>query len=172
MSNLIGFIGTRNISEVPKEGLDLYKRAAEVCNSKGYILVTGAAKGADQLAAEICLESGGMVKLYLPWMSYEKVWVDELKAKYQDKLSVSWNLTKAAQESVINHPNVSKLSDAARTLMARNYMIVYQCRSVIAIPRPPMQGGTAQGIRLCQKLNIPVFNLSVTEGQESFSKYL
>ena len=168
----VGFIGSRNLGEVPPEGLRIYKHAAAACVSRGYVLSTGAAKGADQLAAEICLQSGGLVQLYLPWASYESQWVQSMMAKYPGQIRASSRLSQEAMDSIQVHPYANSLKQGARMLMARNYMIIERCKSVIAIPRPPEEGGTAQGIRLCRQMNIPVYNLAIAEGRDKFSALL
>ena len=65
-------IGSRNLGLVPQQGKDLFKAIASAYGKLGWICRTGAAAGADQLAAELTLEAGGSVELILPWPTYEQ----------------------------------------------------------------------------------------------------
>lgn len=174
------FIGTRDLNLVPHEGIDMFRRAAQLAAEKGRILKTGAAIGADQLAAETYLASGGRgVRLYVPswgqrpWGKYEADWIQDVYGRYPGKVRVDFfdpAANPAAVEAVNWHPRVEKLSSGGRDLMARNYEIVDGANSVIAIPKPPEGGGTGHGIEIARRLGIPLYNLSMPDGRDQFGQ--
>jgi predicted Rossmann-fold nucleotide-binding protein len=168
----VAFIGTRQLERIPQDALDAYVLAASRCADRGYILATGAAKGADQLAAEACLENGGHVNLYLPWPDYEQGWVWDMQQRYPEMVNAFCHFSTEALDSVKLHPYPAKLKEGGIKLMARNYMIVDGCQAVVAIPTPPCKGGTAQGIRIAEHLGIRVHNLSIEDGLAGFRKLI
>jgi len=176
----IAFIGSRDLNLIPPEGLSMYKQAAQEAANRNYIVSTGAAPGADQLAAEIALRNGGRVNLEIPWPSYEQDWISSLSRRYGDNPITVRTLNpykdSSAMESVSIHPNAQNLRQGAYKLMARNYNILFpesnRASSVLAIPRPPLQGGTKHGIDLAENFQIPSFNLSTSEGRSAFEPYL
>ena len=62
-----------------------------------------------------------------------------------------------------HHPAGKYLKAGVFCLHARNYGIVAPAQAVIALPRPPEEGGTAQGMRVGRALGLPVFNLNIPE---------
>lgn len=171
----VAFIGSRNLYKLPQEGIEMFILAAELAAKRGYVISTGAAAGSDQLAANTALENGGLIQLHLPWKEYERQWVDRILQQYQNKVQVidSDPLENSkAVEAISLHPGASLLKESVRRLMGRNYTIVEGCSSVIALPIPPMRGGTAHGMRVAESLGIPLFNLSIPEGREKLSPYL
>ena len=161
------FIGARDLTDVPDEGLTLYCQVAHTCGKKGYLVKTGAAPGADQRAAETCLNAGGAVALYLPWNGYEATWVAQMKARHGERVWVADSQPMRhiqAVAAIAHHPAPEQLQPPVRKLMARNYLIVAETQGIFAIPRPPCQGGTAHGIKCGEVLGIPTYNLSVPTG--------
>jgi hypothetical protein len=152
----IAFIGTRRVAEVTNSAVELFLGAARAAVAVGFAIRTGAARGADQLAAHAALSNGGRVELVLPWANYESAWRRVVHELYPGKISeevynpavhVAWG------DSVVQyHPNPQALTPAARALHARNYGIVEPAAYVVALAAPDRKGGTEQGIRIGQGL--------------------
>lgn len=172
------FIGTRRIVEVPREALRAYDEALEWAVAQKGVIRTGAAKGADQRAAERAAVRRARVELVLPWVGYERNWVDDLCGRYPRTVSTETFDADRSEEHKAwlgtvdqYHPIGPLLRFPTRRLHARNAGIVLPCRVVIAIPMLPDLGGTGQGIRVAKGLNIPVFNLSTEKGRKEFNTW-
>lgn len=170
MDKYAGFIGTRAPGELLRARVALYLDAVRYYVAQGYIIRTGAALGADQVAAETALEAGGRVVLVLPWESYEREWRRRLETRYPGRIQTicysDWHVShRVWGESVEQyHPNAARLSRGEFALHARNYGIVRACQVVVALPRPDGGGGTGQGLRICAGLRekgveVELFNL-------------
>lgn len=156
----IGFIGTRNIEEVPKDKMSrLNELLHEYTNPNEHLISTGGAWGVDQYCAEYALRNRCEVLLCLPWFTYAEEWINTLgDNQLISKLVYYPSKHPYALDSVFdNHPNAHALKPGAIALHARNYLIVEDCYKVIALPsykygKP--SGGTAHGIRLCKSMGI------------------
>ncbi len=171
----IAFIGSRDIEQFDPEWLTLYEAAVRRVVKNGAVVVTGAARGCDQLAARAALEAGGQVELVLPWASYEADWVGEVTDPYPDQVScvIYDPETHGWDETVtVYHPTPGRLSSGARALHARNFGIVGGASCVVALPGIVRPGGTAQGIRIAEALKIPVYNLATARGRDDLWKRL
>ncbi|GEM_PF-2896550 len=159
----IAFIGTRDLEAVPHEALEAFRQAALAAARAGATVVTGAAPGADQLAATLAISLGGRVHLVLPWETYERAWTRWALAHPGVTRTVYDPVEHAAwTESVFtHHPAGRRLAHGALALHARNYGIVSGSDLVVALPKDPAgrQGGTAQGLRIARALGIPARNL-------------
>ena len=123
---------------------------------KGHILRTGACKGADQAFANGAILTG-QVQLCLPWKSYEKEWVDSLKGDKQVRVLSDKDIEAYASVDKF-HPAAKKLSQGARKLHARNFLIVNGVDFIICwTPEGKVVGGTGQALRIAE--DIPVYNL-------------
>ena len=164
-------IGSRRLS---KSELVLCYNIGSMMASLGWDLVTGAAKGADQAFAEGALAAGGRVVLCLPWASYEQAWV--LKARAKGALvRVLKDSDVDAYASLKLHPAASRLSDAAKKLHARNYLIAHKAKLVVALPKANQQGGlggTGQGLRIAKDLGIRAVRLDNPEDLKRVRKAL
>lgn len=160
------FIGSREISIVPEHILSLYKRAVVAAIEAGYTIITGAAEGCDQFAAETALNCGGEVLLLLPWSLYEKPWWSLQMIQHPGRISIhKYDETQQTswRDSVKeHHPNWQKLSQGAYKLHARNYGIVDTSKIVVAVSNlsKPGGGGTGQGIRIAKAQGKKVWDLS------------
>jgi len=149
-------IGAR---ETPFEVLHRMRRIAVILAACSFTLATGAAEGADQAFAEGANEvRGGRIKLYLPWHSYEREWVNGLKKAAVTVYPVP---SKAGMDSVKTfHPNPAALSQGVWKLHARNFDIIINASFVLCWTKGGITtGGTGQGIRIAEHFNIPVYNL-------------
>ena len=157
-------IGSRR---TPVEILRVMRKVAFHLAKDGWTLVTGAAKGADQAFAEGALQGGGHVILWLPWKGYEKEWVEKMREKYGDLVTVNVlrNDDRAAFESVYKfHPNPAALTRGVQKLHARNYQVVREARFIICwTPNGEITGGTGQALRIAISMGIPIRNLGKPE---------
>jgi hypothetical protein len=155
-SKRAAFIGTRRVEEVSDFAHAAYLNLVEKMVGEGYTIRTGAAPGADQLAAARALHLGGTVELVLPWKNYEALWVGCAMASYLEKVWVEVYdpYTHIAWGDSVHryHPAVGKLNIRSFSLHARNYGIIEPCELVVALPAPDRQGGTEQGIRIAEAL--------------------
>jgi len=155
-------IGTRDLYS---EQSMLCYRVGKLMAQHGWILHTGAAQGADQTYALGALRAGGRVMLHLPWDTYERHWVAEVRAHYPGKVrsqsvEESPQYTKAEGSVLTFHPAADRLKRGALLLHARNYNIISPyldnpVRFVVALPSS-RGGGTMQGIRVAKALHVPV----------------
>jgi hypothetical protein len=144
-------IGSR---ETPFEILDLMADIAEMLNTKGYILRSGGAVGADAAFAEGAL------------------WDSEI-FKSEDATPSAIALASKY------HPNWGACQDYAKKLHGRNTMILFgekldtNVECVICwTPGGKVIGGTGMGIRVAMDHNIPVYNLFHDNIQDKFRKLL
>jgi len=150
------FIGTRRVEGVSQLAHSTYLDLVEMAVRQEYTIRTGAAPGADQIAAARALHLGGTVELVLPWMNYEHAWRREILAEFRDQITtevydyeknIDW------RESVkAYHPSWGMLTHGAYSLHARNYGIIEPCEVVVALTAPDRKGGTEQGIRIAEAL--------------------
>ncbi len=160
MSSIVAIVGTRR--PTPAQ-LAWARRRAEEAVRAGYVVVTGAAAGIDQAAAEAALAAGGRVKLVLPERRFQQAWVEKVMEAYSGRVSVVVFDPAVHSEWLASvrrlHPNADALSDYVVRLHARNYGIVAGAERVYAAPRwdgdEPV-GGTAQAVRVAQALGVPV----------------
>lgn len=120
-------------------------------------VISGCAYGIDAIALEEGQKHGIETIGILPWPKYNLEiqqfctivkCIDEFKEQHR----------KEAYDSVgLFHPAVSRLSQGAMKLHARNYGIIRWAGRVVACPSSkPGGGGTGQGIRLAEHLKIPL----------------
>ncbi len=156
-------IGTRNPSG---RIAALARKVARYQASCGYVLRTGGAPGIDQLMTQAALEIGGRVVLCLPWDTFSRDWVANVKERFEGLLTLEalQEDDEEAFQAVDNfHPNPDALKRNARRFHARNYRILVPysggvVRQVVAAPRNN-SGGTMQGIRIAEVLDIPTVRL-------------
>jgi hypothetical protein len=98
-----------------------------------------------------------MLDICLPWASYNK----EIIPKGARLIIADRFRTAEWFESVENyHPAPDKLTNGARALHARNFGVIQPAHLVIAFPDADGGGGTGQGIRIAEALNIPVMQFN------------
>lgn len=164
MFNYAG-IGTR--APTRQQG-ELCTKVGQLMATYGWVLHTGAAKGADQLFAEGALAGNGKVVLHLPWKKFEEEWVGDFlaRAKWSVELRVVERSDHEAHELVRKlHGSPGSLGKAF-PLMSRNVRIVkpsIPCRFVIAARSPygeeTGRGGTEFGCSLAIDLNIALLSI-------------
>jgi hypothetical protein len=169
----VACIGSR---DAPAEAIIRMEELGKHIASKGFIVRTGNAVGADQAFARGAnTVDPSKVYLYLPWRSYEK------NAIVEKNIVTGYNLenaphrleryTKLASE---NHPAWEYLSPAVRKFMLRNAAIVWNADLVLAHLNHSRQGGggTGHGWRVAESLNIPRIDLSQELDVEKVKKVI
>ena len=153
----VAIIGTREPTE---DQLINARTLASTLSVEGYTVATGAAYGVDHAAMQGAT-GPGVLEVYLPWPSYNKELVPAHAKRivYDDLKFPSW-----ADSVQKYHPAPSRLTGAARKLMARNYGIVEGCALVIALPQKEGTGGTGQGIRIARALGTPLIQQAANVG--------
>jgi hypothetical protein len=160
----VAFIGSRDLKQFSQDHIDLFTDTVKATVQHGYAIVTGACKGADQLAADTVLLAGGKVLLVLPYADYEWHWVQLVQAGFPDQVKVEVYdpaIHQTWTESVQRyHPAPDRLKEDGVQMHARNYGIVGRAISVVALPNYQKNGGgTAQGLRMATALKIKLFDL-------------
>jgi hypothetical protein len=141
----------------------------------GWILHTGAAPGADQSFAMGAFRAGGRVMLHLPWATYEREWITQMRKHYARCIRIQVVDDCAQYEKALDsveafHPRGAHLGRGPRMLHARNYTILSPepeqfVKFVLAVPKNN-SGGTMQGLRVAKALSVP----SLHVGQLSFEE--
>lgn len=160
----VAFIGSRDLRQFDGNRLQLFTDAARAAVQHGYAVVTGACKGADQLAAETALAAGGKVLLVLPYIHYESAWIAAMESRYLGQVAAECYDPEVhprwAKSVQLYHPAAAKLDVWSAALHARNFGIVGRSIAVVALPNYQRNGGgTAQGLRVAQALGIKLFDL-------------
>lgn len=132
--------------------------AIDVCKDfaeRGYLLRSGGAEGFDSAAERGCDLGNGKKEIYLPWKGFRN--------NKSDIFGVDSYAMTIAKEF---HPAWDKLTPEGQLLISRNsYQILGPelddpvdfvfCWT----PDGELRGGTAQGLRIAKKYDIPIFNL-------------
>jgi len=149
----------------PEHVLKVMYDTAILLARDGYMCNTGAAPGADQEFAKGAIAGNGNVSFMLPWNTYEKDWVTMITNMPTGRVLIHTlsALNPSAYMSVQQlHPAYEKIKhkQGLIKLHARNYMIINNARFVICwTPNGKTIGGTGQGIRIAESLNIHIYNL-------------
>lgn len=149
MNKYYAGIGSR---ETPLSLCPLIEKIVKILNKKDYILRSGGAQGADTFF-EKCANKK---EIFLPWKDFNN-----------NKSEIYGSLHPLAIEMAKQfHPNYDALSQAAKTLMARNSQQIFgldmqtPVEFVVCWTKDgKATGGTGQAIRIAQYHKIPVYNL-------------
>lgn len=168
-------IGSRT---TPPEIIDLMRRAAGRLSTRGYVLRSGGAGGAD-----MAFESGAsQAEIFLPWPGFNS---HPPASGTIDTFSDVSDAAIAVAAAV--HPAFSKLTDPVRKLMGRNscQVLGQDLRSPVDFvvcwapdgaeserERSQATGGTGQAIALASRWNIPVFNLAKPDALSRMGDFL
>lgn len=163
-------IGSR---ETPQEALDTMETMAEKLASRGWVVRTGGAPGADDAFAQGARShEAAAAELYLPWEDFNG-WTWET-------LSVARKTPQEEAYAIAEqyHPAWFRLGKGGRALHARNVHQVLgfdvtapQLTSFIVCwtKNGKLVGGTAQALRLAEAYKIPVFNLGTPGVLDAFT---
>lgn len=156
----------------PPHIIDMMRELGIAFAKKGYTLHTGAAQGADQAFAEGAIYGGGMVRLFLPWPTYEQEWISGLNK--QAEIVVLRDSDRMAHLSVAElHPTFATLSQGVRKLHARNFLILQDIGFVTCwTPNGVEAGGTGQGIRIAERMDTKIWNLGIPKVYEGMGERL
>ena len=162
-------IGSRS---TPQAVIDEMVVFAALAARRGWVLRSGAAKGADQAFERGCNSVGGASEIFLPWRKFEQ---------HQSKLHTPTpDAFRLAKEI---HPMYGRLGKLGRSLIARNmHQILGEnldspvrcvvcwtadgCESIETYSKST--GGTGSAVALASTLCIPVFNMkNWNRGQEA-----
>ena len=153
-------IGSR---ATPTEVLNNMSVVATELATRGWMLRSGHASGADQAFETGALAVQGDAEIYLPWDGFNDGH-HLLNSCINAQALPNWNA--AAKMAAAFHPAWDKCARGAQSLHTRNiYQILgYDLRTpvncVICWTRDgKASGGTGQALRLAEYLEIPVFNL-------------
>lgn len=156
--------------KTPAEVLGLMRRMAKTLGSKGIVLRSGGAEGADSAFEQGCDQAKGPKRIYLPWhgfserdvMESDDVLVPEPCADHD-----WWRYRRAQEIAASIHPAWDRCSGGARMLHTRNvYQVLgYDLESpslllVCWTPGGRPTGGTRTAIVLAKRHGVPVFNLA------------
>ncbi len=154
-------IGSRNI---PNDIISKFESYGALLASKGFVLRSGAARGADQAFEDGCDSVDGSKEIYLPWK------------KFNDSRSPLYDLSPEAEQKAadVYGSRWEYLNTTTKQFMTRN---IYQITGskldtlssfvvcwtpdgcATAKCRRKETGGTGQAISYADELDIPIFNL-------------
>lgn len=159
-------IGSR---ETPEDVLEFMKTLAMQFASRGAILRTGGADGADNAFLQGALEAKGQVELYLPWPGFNG---------HQQGIVCGDDpgLQKTASQ---HHPAWGALTRGGRALHTRNVAQVLGTTGdqpsdlvICWTQEGSGKGGTGQAIRIAKHFNVPVFDLGNRKNFEALQTFL
>lgn len=184
-------IGSR---ETPKEILEVMEKFAYKAASKGYVVRSGAADGADTCAEEgvhcfifdqsvppLKESAKDLMEIYLPWKDFNGRRSDDY-GYYTLPFLENKNQAYALAEQ--QHPAWDKCSNGAKSLHARNTMQVLgkdlntPSRFILCYGKSEKEGsvipkgGTRTACVLGQKHNVEIFNLYLPEHLDRVVKWL
>lgn len=170
MLKSVAIIGSRRINE---KQFNYITKVAEAFARRGWVIRTGCADGTDYASMVGCRNiDPTLLTLYLPWKTYNSQYqtVNEHHIVYneRDQQFIHWtdSITKY-------HPAPERLSRGAKSLMARNYGIVSGADLVVALPMSLTDvGGTGQGMRIANDLNIPFFTVCEKDERIRLKEYI
>lgn len=153
-------IGSR---ATPIATLVIMTRLAENLEQSGFILRSGAAKGADT-AFEQGVTEEDHKEIYLPWKGYNR------------SQSSRYHINQTALELAERfHPNWNACSDTVRKFHARNcYQVLGQtldepARFILCWTSDgKASGGTGQALRIADYYSIPIFNMQTNIWETHF----
>jgi hypothetical protein len=158
-------IGSR---DTPSHVLEYFSLIATFFATKGVVLRSGAAQGADKAFEIGCDKINGQKEIYLPWRYFEK----------SDSDLVVSN-PRAYEIAEQFHPYWNNLKDGAKKLQARNTHQVLgwdlESPSTFVMcwtKNGKGLGGTGQAIRIANHYGVPVFDAGSYETVDEIKKEL
>ncbi len=176
MSNLrIAFIGSRKLSEEQfQKEAKLFYQVAFRCAELGIILRSGGADGADVIAETAYRDAiyaskatNDQVEIFIPWKSFKAKRDLDNPLSHLHIVPSDSVLIKQSEDMVRKtHPTPERLTRGAMKLHSRNMNQVFGLdlqtpieANICWTENGIKSGGTASAITLCERNNIPVFNL-------------
>lgn len=177
----IAFIGSRKLAEpAHNEAAKLFYHVAKTCAELGHIIRSGGAAGADYIAELAYFDAinattadADQVEIYVPWKNFQATRGINNPLHHLHVIPSDPVLVQRANEMVYHtHPNPRALSQGALKLHSRNMNQVFGLDLNTPIDlcicwteHGIKSGGTASAITLCERNNIPVFNLGQPNAQ-------
>lgn len=177
----IALIGSRKLANAnQRESAELFYDVAKTCAELGHIIRSGGAAGADYIAELAYFDAinattadPDQVEIYVPWKNFQATRGINNPLHHLHVIPSDPVLVQRANEMVYNtHPNPRALSQGALKLHSRNMNQVFGLDLNTPIDlcicwteHGIKSGGTASAITLCERNNIPVFNLGVDDPQ-------
>lgn len=171
----IAFIGSRKLAEPAfEEAAKLFYHVAKTAANLGHIIRSGGASGADFIAELAYFDAinettadPDQVEIFVPWRNFQATRGINNPLHHLHVIPSDPALIQRANEMVYNtHPNPRALSQGALKLHSRNMNQVFGLDLNTPIDlcicwteNGIKSGGTASAITLCERNNIPVFNL-------------
>lgn len=152
-------IGSR---ETPPEAQKLLTDLTFQLCSRGLILRSGGAVGADAFCEMGARKANSVPEIYLPWPGFNNLQGPGYRTIANDRLEEAMRVAEQY------HPNWAACSYGAKKLHTRNVAQILggnlDTPSLFVLCWAPVkegrvQGGTGQAVRIAQSLSIPVFNL-------------
>lgn len=176
MSNLrIALIGSRKLSEKQfQKEAKLFYQVAFRCAELGIILRSGGADGADVIAETAYRDAiylgkatNDQVEIFIPWKPFQAKRGLDNPLSYLHIVPSDPVLIKQSENMVRKtHPAPERLTQGAMKLHSRNMNQVFGLdlqtpieANICWTENGIKSGGTASAITLCERNNIPVFNL-------------
>jgi len=167
-------IGSR---ETPPDVLMTMERFGLMMARRGHTLRTGAAPGADQAFMRGCTSGHGRMELFLPWASFEAPAVQ--LARGPNTMVYLYPPEWAYEHAFRFHPAPHRLSQGARSLMARNscQILGWDSQKISTIiccwtKDGGPSGGTGQALRIGNAHKVLTFNLQKTHDRASVEDLL
>lgn len=156
-------IGSR---ETPRDIMELMESLARVLASKGAVLRSGGADGADT-----AFETGaanGEKEIYLPW------------PLFNGNVSPFYSYTKRHYDvAAKHHPNWQNLTASTRKMMARNTAQIFGLDFLVPSAAvicwthgAAFIGGTSQAMRIAVSESIPIINLAYRKDLKDVSSFI
>lgn len=130
----------------------------------GYEVRSGGARGADQAFSDGSWHGGRPPRLYLPWPEYEQ----QAFGDRREWPGLKHPTNEAMEIAERWHPRWDDLAPRERLLHGRNTHCVLgeDCESpsrflICWTLEGQIRGGTAQGIRVAEAYEVPVYNLAI-----------
>lgn len=175
-------VGSR---ETPQHIMDIMRKAAFFFASKGIVLRSGKAAGADewfQLGVQDYAEqhtSNHLAEIYIPWRGFK---TEGLLPRWDRLVVDEMIVSKAEQIASEIHPAWNACSRGAKALHTRN---VYQvlgatldkpsdflvCYAKPTANKKSIQGGTATAYNLAKQYGVKTFNLFFEEELEELREF-
>lgn len=175
MSLRISFIGSRKLSEEQfQKEAKLFYQVAFHCAELGVILRSGGADGADVIAETAYRDAiyaskatNDQVEIFIPWKSFKAKRDLDNPLSHLHIVPSDPVLIKQSEDMVRKtHPTPERLTRGAMKLHSRNMNQVFGLdlqtpieANICWTENGIKSGGTASAITLCERNNIPVFNL-------------
>ena len=150
--------------KTPDHILKIMSHIGSYLGTQGYTLRSGGSKGADEAFEKGAIRTNGDTEIYLPWRGFNNH-LSDLNPSIYPFSDVEYDYAEQ------NHPAWRRCSPSARLMHQRNVRIMVghpDLHGEIVKPSKfivcwtahgALEGGTAQALRIAQRIGTPVINL-------------